>query len=203
MLDSIHKALATKENLISLIAPLIAGLGYSIVDLEVIAHRRGTLRLYIERIESAGGQSPIKIGIEDCVKVSRLLDEPLDASPVLSTLFPGGYDLEVSSPGVFRPLRLPEDFQRYLGSEAKIHVYRPLTAEELANPPYQQRNPKQKHFTGSLGGLSGEKIVLHVPTRKGMAPDEICIPLHLVSKANLEPKLELDSLDSKERKSRA
>lgn len=171
------------DQLIHLINPLIVQLGYEVVYLEIINNRQRTLRIFIDfnetglshhsdslpiSLEEVPAGSPLEaiplktIGIEDCVKVTRALDEPLDQLPEVEALFKGPYELEVSSPGVDRPLRTPRDYERFLGKEARIHVYRPLSAEELNNANYQSRNPKQKNFFGILKGFRENRVLLEV-----------------------------------------
>lgn len=201
-------------QLIERIAPLVEPLGYEIVHLEVQIGRGRTLRLFIDRLNS-----DTRIGIEDCVKVTKALDEPLETLPELEEVFNGApYELEVSSPGVDRPLRTARDFERFAGREARIHVYRPLTAEELGNSAYAAKNPKQKNFIGTLRGFREERVLLVVEPSGSVAKErgksgkkksektgngkdlpvgsgtksaeEVSIPLPLISKANLEPSFE-------------
>jgi ribosome maturation factor RimP len=187
-----------KDRLIDLINTVVSPLGYEVVTVEIQSGRQNHLRVFIDRLDGAEGG----VSIEDCVRVTRALDEPLDGAPETDALFRGGWELEVSSPGVDRPLRQPKDYSRFAGREVRLHVYRPLTAEELGNPEYQTKNPRQKNFLGLLKGLSGEKIRLELvpdPAQAGgkkakkksaakpARAEEILIPLALVSKANLEP----------------
>ncbi len=193
------------EQLIALLSPLVEPLGYEIVHLEIVTHRQKTLRLYIDHLTAKGEA----IGVEDCARVSRALDEPLDAMSEVDAVFHGAsYELEVSSPGVDRPLRQAKDYERFLGREARIHVFRPLTPSELENPGYQEKNPKQKNFLGVLKGMRDGKVLLSLSkdrSSKGSkkrkadsaepttnSGDEVMIPLSLISKANLEPKFEFD-----------
>ena len=114
----------------------------------------------------------------------------------------GGYELEVSSPGIDRPLRTERDFEKFRGREIRVHTFRPLTAEETSNPVYQAKNPKQKNFLGTLKGIQEGKVRIalnltggHDKTQKKKKPssevtnsaEEVAIPLPLISKANLEP----------------
>ncbi len=195
------------DVLIEIIDRLIAPLGYEVVHIELQSHRQKTLRVFIDFAETNGKI----IGIEDCVAVTRALDEPLDQIPEVEALLHGAYELEVSSPGVDRPLRQAKDFARFAQQEARIHTFRPLTADELGNASYFSKNPKQKNFFGTLLGVSGDKIQLAVSAgpsaEKGKSKQkpktnkeaetgagaEISIPLPLISKAHLEPKFDFGS----------
>jgi ribosome maturation factor RimP len=170
---------------------------------------------------------PAKIGIEDCVRVSKALDEPLDQIPEVGSLLSGTYELEVSSPGMNRALRLPGDFKKFVGSRVRVHVYRPLTGEELNNVNYQTANPKQKNFLGILSGFQESKVVLSLSLGEKKSKKEsrpvkqtgtkkkdslptnseeetvmnekiIMIPLPLISKANLEPEFNFEGSDERE-----
>lgn len=196
------------QRIIEQLSLLVKPMGYEVVHLEAIP-RQKTLRIFIDHLESTDG-----VGIEDCVKVTKTLDEPLDSMPEVSNLFgDGGYELEVSSPGIDRPLRTERDFQRFQGREIRIHTFRPLTGEELANTEYGIKNPKQKNFLGTLQGFQEGRVVLavnltggHDPTQKkpgkrAKAPESsshtnsaevvVSIPLPLISKANLEPDFDV------------
>lgn len=180
-----------EDKLISIVNPLIEPLGYEVVHLEIQSHRQKQLRVFIDFTDPTvrGG-----IGIEDCVKVTRALDEPLDQHPELEKVFHGSYELEVSSPGIDRPLRREKDFERFKGQRVKIHVFRPLTVEEIGNTEYQSKNPKQKNFLGTLSGVTNGKVGMKV--EGGSKEAEIAIPLSLISKANLEPEFDFgDSIE--------
>lgn len=207
----------TRDRLIASISPWVEPLGYEIVHLEVQTHRGAVLRIFIDRLlESSTAESANEgIGVEDCAKVARALDEPLDQLPELEAIFHGSYELEVSSPGVDRPLRKETDYERFSGREVRIHVYRPLTAEEIENSGYLTKNPKQKHFLGTLKGLKNGKVLLALGRDNGAldkkkkpkgkkasassttnSAEEVMIPLPLISKANLEPDFSV--LDERE-----
>ena len=102
------------------------------------------------------------IGIEDCVKVTRALDEALDQIPEIEGIFHGAYELEVSSPGVDRPLRRKKDFERFAGKLVRLHTFRALSEEEIGNREYFSRNSKQKNFVGELKGMNGDRIKLAI-----------------------------------------
>ncbi len=203
-----------QEALIQLVSQWIHPLGYQVVHIEAQTHRQKTLRIFIDFLEYSSDKT---IGIEDCVKVSRALEESLDQSPEIEKVFHGSYELEVSSPGVDRPLRTLQDFERFKDREIRVNIYRSLTAEEIENATYYSKNPKQKNFLGKLLGLRGEKIVLQVsdqgsemglkrakskqkvtPKTNSAEGSEVFIPLPLISKAHLEPHFDFDGSDESE-----
>lgn len=141
-------------DLQSLIEPTLTGMGYELVALE--RHGRGLLRLYIDQ--------PSGITLDDCVRVSNQLTRLFMVENV-------DYErLEVSSPGLDRPLVKPADFVRFAGERAQIRLHAPLEG--------------RKRFTGLLGGLEGDVLKLEVD---GVA---LAFPLHEVESARLAPELE-------------
>lgn len=188
----------TDDKLIALLSPIVEALGYEIIFLDIQTARQKTLRIFIDFLNNENSERTI--GIEDCAKVTKALDEPLETMPEVDKLLGGSsYELEVSSPGVDRPLRTAKDYERFSGRDVRIHLFRPLTAEEIGNSEYLQKNPKQKHFIGVLKGVKDQKIKLVVPpARKKASEQEVEIPVSLVSKANLEPKFDMKSRRSSE-----
>jgi len=104
--------------------------------------------------------------IEDCTALSRALSAALDAEDPI----PGGYRLEVSSPGIDRPLVRREDFARWSGYEAKIE-----TAELIDG---------RKRFRGLIVGLFDDRLRLAMTDAKGES-DEVDLPVGLISQARL------------------
>lgn len=89
--------------------------GYELVEVEFGRHGASSLlRVFIDR---EGG-----LTLDDCQAVSQLLDVVLDQAGFIQ----GGYVLEVSSPGFDRPVRKPEDFQRFIGEKIKIRTQTPI-----------------------------------------------------------------------------
>jgi len=176
---------SVEQRLIELITPVIAPMGYEVVHVEVQTHRQKTLRLFID-FAGETGDGEKTVGIEDCVKVTKALDEYLDRSTEVESIFHGAYELEVSSPGVDRPLRQKKDYERFAGRKVRLHTFRPLSSEEMGNAAYFAKNPKQKNFTGVLKGLNGDRVLLEVKE----SVTEISIPFSLISKGNLEPRFE-------------
>ena len=134
--------------------------GAEFVDLEWVVERgRRILRVYFDR---DGG-----INIAELTRISRILNDSLDVEDLID----GAYHLEVSSPGVERPLRTPEHFDRFAGNRIKITLKEPLDG--------------RKNFTGRLDGLSEdqEQIVITVE-EEGRSYK---IPLKALKKARLCP----------------
>ena len=101
-------------KLTSLLQPLVEDLGYEFVGLEQSSNPKSpVLAIYID---SAGG-----IAVEDCAKVSREIAALLDVEDPI----PGNYQLEVSSPGLDRPLFTLEQFQQFSGEVVKVSLYAP------------------------------------------------------------------------------
>lgn len=109
-----------KQSLEEALEERIEALGFELVELERTgAKNRPVLRVRADRPDSQPGEG---IGLDDCARISRSLEEYLDA---LETL-PGNYVLEVSSPGVERPLVKRRDFDRFVGHEVSLKGYAPL-----------------------------------------------------------------------------
>lgn len=127
----------------------VEGLGYEFVELERAGSRaRPILRVRIDVPNSAPGHG---VSVEDCTCVSRALESWLDEAPELSER----YVLEVSSPGIERPLVRRRDFERFAGKEIALKTSAPIG------------ETKQKRFEGELVGVEGEgeteRIRLRVP----------------------------------------
>ena len=181
------------DRLIQLVTPWIEPLGYRVIHVEIQTHIQKVLRIFIEHLDLTLGL----IGIEDCVKVSHAINEQVELLPEIDNLFPSGFDLEVSSPGLDRPLRTEQDFKRFLGKRARIHTFRPLTAAEADNPIYVEKNPKQKNFLGQLSKVEGDLVMISVGGQK-TGDIAVAIPLSLISKANLEPEINFERSDERE-----
>ena len=126
-----------REKLIGLTEPLLAQLGYELVDLEYVPGRaHAVLRIFIDR---AGG-----VGLDDCERVSREVSALLDVEDPVPT----GYTLEVSSPGLDRVLRTPAHFQRFVGERVRVELL--------------QSRAGRRRYTGQLQALNGEGIELNV-----------------------------------------
>jgi ribosome maturation factor RimP len=102
------------DRLSALIEPLVAREGVELVDVEVTgSRRRPVVRVYVDR--------PGGVGVDDCARISRLLEAGLETA----TAVPETYVLEVSSPGLDRPLRERRHFERYVGRDVEIRLFAP------------------------------------------------------------------------------
>jgi ribosome maturation factor RimP len=116
----------------------VAALGYEFVELERAGSKaRPILRVRIDVPDSGPGRG---VSIEDCTRVSRALEPYLDEAPEVSER----YVLEVSSPGLERPLVRRRDFERFAGREIVVKGRAGLAGR------------KEKRLEGELGGVSGE-----------------------------------------------
>jgi ribosome maturation factor RimP len=150
------------ERLTEIAGEILAPLGMSLVDVEYKREGRDmVLRLFIEREE--GG-----ITLDDCSAVSREVSDILDVEDLVHD----NYTLEVSSPGICRPLKKLADYERFKGSLVKVRTFE-LLADEAGN--------KRKTFLGTLIGV--EDGVLKIHLKEGQ---DASIPMEKVAKANLE-----------------
>lgn len=174
-------------DLFEALSPLLIKEGIELVHLELIVSKQKLLRVFIDLAPEAKKTPTDKVGIEDCARVSKLLDPILEEGTIaqmVEGLFKSApYELEVSSPGLQRPLRSDRDYARFLGNKARVHILRPLSPEEIENQEYLAKNPKQKNFIGVLSGVEKEKVVLALPPKE----ETVRIPISLITKAHLEP----------------
>ena len=105
-----------EKRILALIEPQASGLGMEIVRVRVMGGKRPLLQIMTEK---AGGAPT---DVEDCAKLSRAMSDVLDADDPITDR----YTLEVSTPGIDRPLTRPGDFARWTGQAAKLELIRPL-----------------------------------------------------------------------------
>lgn len=130
--------MANLSSIDALLRPLVTDLGYELLGLELDGHsKHGTLRLYIDRPDYSG-----EILVADCARVSREVAALMDVEDPL----PGKYNLEVSSPGVDRPLFTVEQFAAFIGEEAKLKLFSPIDG--------------RRKLKGNIVAVSGEQITL-------------------------------------------
>jgi len=137
--------------------------GLEIFDVQFRREAHGmVLRVQIDRPGPAATADE-SVSVDDCANVSRDLSAMLDVEDVV----PSQYTLEVSSPGLDRPLRRAEDYQRFAGRRAKLVV--------------RQAVDGQTFFRGTLGGVDAGDVLIDADDRKRHR-----VPLGVITRANLE-----------------
>jgi ribosome maturation factor RimP len=128
---------AIDRRLAGIVAPVIESMGFELVRLRLMGSKRATLQIMAEKPE--GG-----IEVEDCAEISRAVSAVLDVEDPID----GEYTLEVSSPGIDRPLTRLKDFERWEGYEARLET------SELIDG--------RRRFKGMLGGTDGDEILIAI-----------------------------------------
>jgi ribosome maturation factor RimP len=134
--DLVAKA-AIDRRLASLVAPTIEGMGFELVRLRLMGGKRTVLQIMAERPE--GG-----IEVDDCARISRAVSAVLDVEDPIGS----EYTLEVSSPGIDRPLTRLKDFEIWAGYEAKLE-----TAEMIDG---------RRRFKGELAGFEDGEVLVTI-----------------------------------------
>jgi ribosome maturation factor RimP len=156
------------EQVRRLLEPVLARDGYELVEVEwVRGGGRWTLRLFVDK--------PGGFGLDDCQAVSVLADPILDVADVIQP----AYDLEVSSPGLERPLHKPSDYDRFAGQRARLKSYGPVAGTAPGSPA-------RKHWTGILKGFKDGAVEVDVDGVLHRVPHD------QIAKANLEHDFEAD-----------
>ncbi len=144
------------DKIEGMIGPSLAAMGYSIVRVAFSGGRsRPTLQIMAERLDDGA------MTVEDCETISHTVSALLDVADPIET----AYQLEISSPGIDRPLTRRADYERFAGFEAKIEMLRPVYG--------------QRRFRGKLMGLEGDdaKVLVGTETR--------LLPLDAIARAKL------------------
>jgi ribosome maturation factor RimP len=145
-------------SLTALVESVVEPMGYDAVGVEFVQPGGGAavLRVYIDQERG--------ITLDDCEIVSRQLSSVLDVDDPIA----GQYDLEVSSPGLDRPLFKLADFQRFSGSRARIRL-----ADKLDG---------RRRFDGMLTGIDGSNVLIEVDG------ESMALPFELIDNAHLVPE---------------
>lgn len=147
------------SRLQDMLAPTVTALGYELWGLELVSQgRHSVLRLYID--------APEGVNVDDCARVSRQVSAVLDVEDPLADQ----YTLEVSSPGMDRPLYTLEQFQRYVGEQVNVRL----------RVSFEGR----RRFNGRLVGVEGDDVVVQVEDH------EYLLPIDMIDKANLVPRFD-------------
>jgi ribosome maturation factor RimP len=135
--------------------PSLEAMGYEVVRVQFTGQRRPTLQVMAERKDGAA------MTVEDCTAISRALSALLDVEDPI----PSAYDLEVSSPGIDRPLTRAKDYARFAGHEARIETRSAIDG--------------RRRFRGRILGLEQDRV--RIAAEEG----EAAIPLGEIQKAKL------------------
>jgi ribosome maturation factor RimP len=147
--------LVDTNGIARMIEPSLGAMGYRVVRVVVTSGRRPTLQVMAERLDDAA------MTVEDCAAISHSVSALLDVADPIA----GAYTLEVSSPGIDRPLVRAEDYDRFSGYQAKIELSEPVGG--------------RKRFRGRLLGVADGEIRLATDT------GEARLPLGAVARAKL------------------
>jgi ribosome maturation factor RimP len=128
---------ALDRRLSAIVEPTIEGMGFELVRLRLMGGRKPTLQIMAERPEGY-------IEVEDCAQISRHVSAVLDVEDPIA----GEYTLEVSSPGIDRPLTRLKDFERWDGYEAKLETDEPIDG--------------RRRFKGVLAGVQDGEVLIEV-----------------------------------------
>lgn len=137
----------TEQSLTEVLEERVEKLGFELVELERAgAKGRPVFRVRVDRPDSVPGEG---VGLDDCARISRALEEYLDVQDTI----PGNYVIEVSSPGVERPLIKRRDFERFTGHEVAVKGYAPLAG---------RGRRLQGELLGIVGGPENETVRLRL-----------------------------------------
>jgi ribosome maturation factor RimP len=126
-----------QEDLVQLLSPIIADLGYDFWGCEYLSQgKHSLLRIYIDKQTG--------IGVEDCERVSKQVSAILDVEDPI----PGNYSLEISSPGIPRPLFYGWQYDLYKGSIVQLKLYKPVT--------------NTRKLSGVILSVTAETVVLEI-----------------------------------------
>ncbi|MCU5781782.1 hypothetical protein MA04_01082 [Alcanivorax balearicus MACL04] len=146
------------EQIRELLAPVVNDMGYELWGIEYLQGRGAVLRLYIDH--EAG------ITVDDCVAVSHEVSGVLDVEDPI----PGEFNLEVSSPGMDRPLFELSQFERYLGEQVQLKLLAPVAGK--------------RKMMATLVAVDGDTLVVM------LNGDTLRIPYSQVDRARLEPRFD-------------
>jgi ribosome maturation factor RimP len=153
------------RQIADLAEPVLEELGFRLVRVKVSGRDGGTVQIMAERPSG-------EMTVEDCAIISRRLSPVLDAYDPM----PGQYRLEVSSPGIDRPLVRPSDFALWAGHEAKLEL------KELVDG--------RKRFRGVIEGVAQDEVRLRMELDGKAEPVTIGLPFSLISEAKLVADIE-------------
>ena len=144
------------DKVFSIINPIVIDMGYELLGIEYVSSgKHSVLRVYIDCEEG--------IGVDDCETVSRQVGAIMDVEDLIN----GQYNLEVSSPGIERPLFVIAHYKRFLGHDVCLRTSRPIDG--------------RRNFTGSIGSVVETSNTIELVTELGA----VTVDIDLIEKANL------------------
>ena len=146
--------LTAMSHLEPILEPVVEAAGFRLVRLRILGGKQKTLQIMAERADGS-------MNVEDCAELSRALSEFLEQEDVVE----GDYDLEVSSPGIDRPLTRLADYARWSGHEAKLELNVPIDG--------------RKRFRGMLLGLDGSDVAIDAGGTR------LTLPFRVIAEAKL------------------
>jgi ribosome maturation factor RimP len=157
--DRFYREKGPAAEIARIVEPVVEGLGFRLVRVHISGQEGQTVQIMAERLDGT-------MTIEDCETLSR------DVSAVLDTLDPirGAYRLEVSSPGIDRPLVRPSDFENWAGFEVRVELAEPVSG--------------RKRWRGEIEGIEDGEVRM-VCEVEGMGRQTVGFPLSLVAEAKL------------------
>ena len=167
------------DNIARMITPSIEAMGFELVRVQVSGNQRRIVQIMAEP------QDGRQMSVDDCADLSRAISAVLDVEDPITD----GYSLEVSSPGIDRPLTRLMDFARWAGHEAKIELNTPVRNAD------DDQDRGRRRFRGTLLGLDGQDVVIRADNA------EVKFPFRAVANAKLVLTDKLINEDLKARKS--
>lgn len=154
---------AKEQQLLDALSPRASEEGIEIVTVDIVGSKKApTIRVYID---CEGG-----VGFDELSSAQAWINDLMDQIDP----FPGAYTLEVSSPGIDRPLRTKEHFQRFAGEKAHL----------VLSEPYHSR----AKYTGKLAGVEGEDILIDVDGIRESIPYDIIKKAHVIAMIDFNAK---------------
>lgn len=158
--DRFIRETGISAQIAALAEPVIQELGLRLVRIAILAQGGTTVQIMADKPGAA-------ISVDECALISRRLSPLLDAHDPIH----GGYTLEVSSPGIARPLVRPSDFEDWAGFEAKIELSEMIDG--------------RRRFRGVLEGFEDGEVLLRVSLKDGEEPQVIGLPVNMIGEAKL------------------
>lgn len=144
------------SNILAIIGPCVEAMGYEVVRVQLSGTQRRVLQVMAERSDRNA------MTVDDCAELSRAISAVLDVEDPI----PGEYVLEVSSPGIDRPLTRLADFERFRGFEARVELHDPIDG--------------RRRFKGRLRGVDGDLVGVDLADGS-----QVALPFADIQKAKL------------------